>query len=163
MQQTLADLTGITQGDQILMCEGARLDGARQLSAYGLPWVSVWAPVAPAGTAGSEPRVLGVLLIVGACMICKAACIQVQAAGSMAQQAACMSSAGPCRCCPPVTTHTPSPPPPTRQAGEGKVPDVFLYSRAHLRADAPLPPPEALPECPLDCEPSCLLLQLASM
>lgn len=42
--------------------------------------------------------------------------------------------------------------PAARQAGEGKVPDVFLYSRAHLRADAPLPPPEALPECPLDRE-----------
>lgn len=51
MQQTLADLTGIVQGDQILMCEGARLDGARPLSAYGLPWVSGWALVAPAGTA----------------------------------------------------------------------------------------------------------------
>ncbi len=40
VQQTLADLTGIPLGDQILMCEGARLDAAKPLSAYGLPGVS---------------------------------------------------------------------------------------------------------------------------
>ncbi|KAL4447174.1 hypothetical protein ABPG77_007207 [Micractinium sp. CCAP 211/92] len=73
VQQTLADLTGIPLGDQILMCEGARLDAAKPLSAYGLP--------------GEE---------------------------------------------------------------RGKVRDLFLYSRAHLRADAPLPPPEELPDCPVD-------------
>ena len=39
------------------------------------------------------------------------------------------------------------------QEEHDKVHDLFLYSRAHLRPDAPLPPPEALPECPLDCEP----------
>lgn len=39
VQQTLADLTGILPGDQILMCEGARLDGPKPLSAYGLPVV----------------------------------------------------------------------------------------------------------------------------
>ncbi|EFN58270.1 hypothetical protein CHLNCDRAFT_57098 [Chlorella variabilis] len=73
VQQTLAELTGIPKGDQILMCEGARLDGAKPLAAYGLPWEE-----------------------------------------------------------------------------HDKVHDVFLYSRAHLRPDAPLPPPEQLPECPLD-------------
>lgn len=40
VQQTLADLTGIYLGDQILMCDGARLDAAKPLSAYGLPAVS---------------------------------------------------------------------------------------------------------------------------
>lgn len=46
MQQALAELTGIPRGDQILMCDGARLEGTRPLSAYGLPWVSSgWAPV----------------------------------------------------------------------------------------------------------------------
>lgn len=38
------------------------------------------------------------------------------------------------------------------QEEHDKVHDVFLYSRAHLRPDAPLPPPEQLPECPLDRE-----------
>lgn len=38
------------------------------------------------------------------------------------------------------------------QEERGKVRDLFLYSRAHLRADAPLPPPEELPDCPVDCE-----------
>ena len=38
------------------------------------------------------------------------------------------------------------------QEEHDKVHDLFLYSRAHLRPDAPLPPPEALPECPVDCE-----------
>ncbi|PSC71466.1 Autophagy-related 11 [Micractinium conductrix] len=68
VQQTLADLTGIPVGEQILMCEGARLDGAKPLAAYGLP--------------GEDA---------------------------------------------------------------GKVQDLFLYSRAHLRPSAVLPPAEALP------------------
>ena len=38
------------------------------------------------------------------------------------------------------------------QEERSKVRDLFLYSRAHLRADAPLPPPEELPDCPVDCE-----------
>ena len=40
VQQTLAELTGIPRGEQILMCEGARLDAAKPLAAYGLPGVS---------------------------------------------------------------------------------------------------------------------------
>lgn len=38
------------------------------------------------------------------------------------------------------------------QEEQGKMHDMFLYSRAHLLAEAPLPAPEALPECPLDRE-----------
>jgi hypothetical protein len=44
VQQTLADLTGIPKADQILMCEGARLDGSKPLDAYGLPGVSPPSP-----------------------------------------------------------------------------------------------------------------------
>lgn len=44
VQQTLGDLTGIPPADQILMCEGARLDAAKPLSAYGLPGVRHFAP-----------------------------------------------------------------------------------------------------------------------
>lgn len=56
---------------------------------------------------------------------------------------------------PSPTQHQRSVPPssPLLQEGDGRLHDVFLYSRAHLRPDAQLPPPEALPPCPLDCEP----------
>lgn len=37
VQATLASLTAIPPGEQILMCDGARLDAAQPLSAYGLP------------------------------------------------------------------------------------------------------------------------------
>ena len=40
MQQTLAALTGVPLSDQILMCDGARLDPTKPLYAYGLPAVS---------------------------------------------------------------------------------------------------------------------------
>jgi hypothetical protein len=39
VQQTLEELTGIPKADQILMCEGARLEGAKSLAVYGLPGV----------------------------------------------------------------------------------------------------------------------------
>ena len=41
------------------------------------------------------------------------------------------------------TPPPPQPPPPQHH-------DLFLYNRAYLRPDAPLPPPEALPDCPVD-------------
>lgn len=37
MQTTLASLTAIPPGEQILMCDGARLDASKPLSAYSLP------------------------------------------------------------------------------------------------------------------------------
>lgn len=39
VQQALASLTGIALPDQILMCDGTRLEGDKPLSAYGLPGV----------------------------------------------------------------------------------------------------------------------------
>ena len=39
VQQALASLTGIALPDQILMCDGTRLEGEKPLSAYGLPGV----------------------------------------------------------------------------------------------------------------------------
>ena len=54
VQQALADLTGIPQADQILMCDGARLDAAKPLSAYNLPWVRL--RLRPAALAPMPPR-----------------------------------------------------------------------------------------------------------
>eukprot|EP00887_Chlorella_sp_A99_P002015 scaffold18.g2015.t1 len=73
VQQTLATLTAIPAADQILMCEGARLDVAKPLATYGLPLEA-----------------------------------------------------------------------------SGRARDVFLYSRAHLRPGATLPPAESLPPVVLD-------------
>lgn len=112
VQQALADLTGIPRADQILMCEGARLDSAKPLSAYGLPWVSC--RPAMGGLCG-EPGGAALLLLRPSCTD---------------------------GCCTPGQA----------QEGDDRVHDVFLYSRAHLRADAPLPPPEVLPDCPVDRE-----------
>jgi hypothetical protein len=36
VQQALEELTGVPKADQILMCEGARLDAAKPLAAYGM-------------------------------------------------------------------------------------------------------------------------------
>lgn len=39
MQQALVALTGLSLADQIVMCEGSRLDPHKTLAAYGLPVV----------------------------------------------------------------------------------------------------------------------------
>ena len=39
VQQALVALTGVPLADQIVMCEGARLDPRKPLSTYGLPVV----------------------------------------------------------------------------------------------------------------------------
>ncbi len=40
VQQALEELTGVLKADQILMCEGARLDATKPLAAYGMRMVS---------------------------------------------------------------------------------------------------------------------------
>ncbi len=40
VQQALVELTGIPVEDQVVICDGARLDPARSLAAYKLPAVS---------------------------------------------------------------------------------------------------------------------------
>lgn len=43
VQQALVALTGVPAADQLVMCEGVRLDPHKALSAYGLPVVGgVW-------------------------------------------------------------------------------------------------------------------------
>lgn len=61
MQQALVALTGVPLGEQIMMCEGARLDPHKPLSAYGLPVVSA----ARSGIAEQLPAPVGSQLAAG--------------------------------------------------------------------------------------------------